>query len=29
MGDNSSVFSSVPVSEVDPMGKKRFVGETM
>ncbi|XP_017325636.2 target of Nesh-SH3 isoform X2 [Ictalurus punctatus] len=25
MGDNSSVFSSVPVSEVDPMGKKRFV----
>ncbi|MCI4378185.1 hypothetical protein PGIGA_G00213030 [Pangasianodon gigas] len=25
LGDNSSVFSSVPISEVDPMGKKRFV----
>ncbi|KAI4896188.1 hypothetical protein NFI96_006661 [Prochilodus magdalenae] len=24
-GDNSSVFSSVPVSDVDAMGKKRFV----
>ncbi|KAI5106897.1 target of Nesh-SH3 isoform X1, partial [Silurus meridionalis] len=25
IGDNSSIFSSVPVSEVDPMGKKRFI----
>ncbi|KAB5576837.1 hypothetical protein PHYPO_G00203100 [Pangasianodon hypophthalmus] len=25
LGDNSSVFSSVPISEVDPKGKKRFV----
>ncbi|XP_060731981.1 target of Nesh-SH3 isoform X2 [Tachysurus vachellii] len=25
MGDNSSVFSSLPISDLDPMGKKRFV----
>lgn len=26
-GDNSSVFSSLPASEVDALGKKRFVGK--
>ncbi|XP_047670588.1 target of Nesh-SH3 isoform X1 [Tachysurus fulvidraco] len=25
MGENSSVFSSLPISDLDPMGKKRFV----
>ncbi|GAA6104803.1 target of Nesh-SH3 isoform X2 [Tachysurus ichikawai] len=29
MGDNSSVFSSLPISDLDPMGKKRFVGKSV